>query len=98
MASCTRVPARCQIDGEDEAEKLFGTGGMGKPKSPTVKTPRAKLLAVSLCFELGPVKKRTPLGLLLGDLCHSPSSILDPLQSIFSKAEELAAWRFFSND
>ena len=25
IASCTRVPARCQIDGEDEAEKLFGT-------------------------------------------------------------------------
>ena len=35
--------------------------------------------------------RRTPLGLLLSDLCHSPSSILDPLQSIFSKAEELAA-------
>ena len=47
------------------------------------------------CFSNGQLYwvnvRRTPLGLLLSDLCHSPSSILDPLQSIFSKAEELAA-------
>jgi len=31
-ASCTRVPARCRLDGEDEAEKLFGTRGASVEK------------------------------------------------------------------
>ena len=33
---------------------------------------------------------RTSLGLLLGDLCHAPRSILEPLKLILQRALELA--------